>query len=111
MLINTLHNNTDTAVKFQLVKYKKEEPSTISCTRGNSIVQIYTGRKKNSIPPHTLVLPVVDFIKLGIKGLRTGSSTLTGEEKSEHARPSELTGIDPPPRVHSLLERQQVTHS
>lgn len=51
-------------------------------------------------------LPVVDFSKLGIKGLCTGSSTLTGEEKSEQPRPSELTGIDPSLRLHSLSEKK-----
>lgn len=45
--------------------------------------------------------------ELGIKGLRTGSYTLTGEEKSEHSRPSELTGIDPSLGEHSLLERKK----
>ena len=34
-------------------------------------------------------------MRLGMAGLRTGSSTLTGEEKSEQARPSELMGTDP----------------
>lgn len=63
----------------------------------------------NSIVLHNAALPVVDFIKLGMKGLRTGSSMLTGEEKSEHPTPSELTGIDPSLTVHSPLERQQVT--
>ena len=59
----------------------------------------------NGILLHTVALPVVDFIKLRIKGLRTGSSTLTGEEKSEHPRPSELTGMDRSFRVHSLLQK------
>lgn len=58
---------------------------------------------------HTLALPEVDFILLEVKGLRGGSSTLTGEEKSEHPRPSELTCIDPSLRVHSLSERIKVT--
>ena len=40
-------------------------------------------------------LPVVECMRLGMAGLRTGSSTLTGEEKSEQARPSELMGTDP----------------
>lgn len=60
---------------------------------------------------NTPASPVVDAIILGIKGLRAGSSTLTGEEKSEHPRPSELTWIDPSLRVHSLLERQKVTYN
>lgn len=39
--------------------------------------------------------PVVELIRLVIIGLRIGSSMLTGEDKLEQPRPSELMGIDP----------------
>lgn len=57
-------------------------------------------------PLQILGLPVADVVILGNNGLRTGSSMLTGEEKSEQPRPSELMGIDPSLPVPSLSERE-----
>lgn len=49
------------------------------------------------------------FMRPGIWGLRTGSSTLTGTEKSELPRPSEVTGTDSSLRVPSLFgERKTI---
>ncbi len=41
---------------------------------------------------YSCYLLLVECIKVDTSGLRTGSSVLTGEEKSEHPRPSELIG-------------------
>jgi len=48
---------------------------------------------------------LVEPIKVDTTGLRTGSSVLVGEEKSEQPRPSELIGTEP-----LLRERWLKTH-
>lgn len=56
-------------------------------------------------------LQVALSIKLGTVSFRTGSSTLTGEEKSEQPRPSELMGTQLDPLLSECSLRRTNKHN
>ncbi len=72
-------------------KHVQEEINYV-CVAGYKVM--YT-KCVHSFLCYSCYLLLVECIKVDTSGLRTGSSVLTGEEKSEQPRPSELIGTEP----------------